>query len=1149
MSDEHFGASEYDELYNPTDNILAQIRALRDKLASGETKNITAIRLSDITEDTGPVRETYQWYGTGDPMDLTTLPTGLLLASGGVDILGTTYYAVYLLAGVPTWWIDSVSGIVPHSTTHKHGGGDEVATATPAANAIPKADVSGTLNSWVTAGTPAAHAIDGTAHTIGGLTSGYMVKSDGSKVVPATNTDAQVAAAVTASHAKQHAITSTADHTSSATAGQMLKADANGLPVNATNTDAQVAAAVTASHAAVTILDGTTIDLGLTGQQITAEVKADSITNALLDNMTAESIKANPTASAVNPTDVTVAEQTLVGRITGGHVDDLSATTVRTLLNVADGATANAKASSAEIDTGTDDVKFATAAAISGSHNVPNVVPSTAGKVMTSDGTDWISSPPTGAAVADLTGTAETLGGSAVVGVATTASRSDHKHAITNPAIDTLASATDITTLNATTTAHGLLVKATAPAAGLVNVVGIANGETVYANKALFDATVPSTQASGDAAATGTATVTARRDHKHAMPGVSSTTAAGFAPQATAPAAALMNVPGIVNAETVLSMKPIFDGTAPTTIAAGDTAAAGTSLLAAHRDHVHGSPSAWAASAHNLLSTTHGDTLAASVADGSIIIGNVTPKWSTLAISVPAANLINVLGVVNGETRPSWKALLDAITPANLGVAAAGTATTASHRDHVHNMPAIDTLNAATDITTLNATTSAHGLVVKAVAPAANLMNVVGIVNGETAYTNKAIFDATNPAAVGTAAPGTATTAAHRDHVHGAAESAVTFTDITTNDASTTKHGYLLKATAPAAGELNVVGIANGETGYANKDIFDTTNPAAVGTAAPGTQIVAARRDHVHAMGNLTGDATSSGLATTLVQASSAFAFTGDISPTALTGNVDNWSPTGLSTASVIYVTSDVSGRAILGLAGGADGRIITLIEGSNNYFYINHEAGTSIAANRFFTPHSVTYYAAPRSITRLMYSAVDGRWHILGSVATISSDFPPTTLTANAAAATGSTTRPASVEHAHGTPDYWIPIMSYLANVTVAAGATVYVPLGVSMAPSSSAISNILPASCNFKYLRCRISTAQPAGGSLQVMLRNISAGTDLITLTIPLSSVAGTYAETSTSAIPSAGVLMALKFVNNAPAAASAQILSAAIGAHIFA
>jgi len=39
-----------------------------------------------------------------------------------------------------------------------------------------------------------------------------------------------------------------------------------------------------------------------------------------------------------------------------------------------------------------------------------------------------------------------------------------------------------------------------------------------------FDVTVPSTQALGDAAATGSAAVTARRDHKHAMPALSTAT-------------------------------------------------------------------------------------------------------------------------------------------------------------------------------------------------------------------------------------------------------------------------------------------------------------------------------------------------------------------------------------------------------------------------------------------------------------------------------------------------------------------------------------------------------------------------------------------------------------------------------------------------
>jgi len=41
--------------------------------------------------------------------------------------------------------------------------------------------------------------------------------------------------------------------------------------------------------------------------------------------------------------------------------------------------------------------------------------------------------------------------------------------------------------------------------------------------------------------------------------------------------------------------------------------------------------------------------------DGDLIIGNVTPEWSKLAVSIPDANLINVLAVAHADLRPSWK--------------------------------------------------------------------------------------------------------------------------------------------------------------------------------------------------------------------------------------------------------------------------------------------------------------------------------------------------------------------------------------------------------------------------------------------------------------------------------------------------------------
>ncbi len=43
-------------------------------------------------------------------------------------------------------------------------------------------------------------------------------------------------------------------------------------------------------------------------------------------------------------------------------------------------------------------------------------------------------------------------------------------------------------------------------------------------------------------------------------------------------------------------------------------------------------PSTFEPAAHNLLSTSHGDVLADSVAKGDLLVGNATPKWSRLAV-------------------------------------------------------------------------------------------------------------------------------------------------------------------------------------------------------------------------------------------------------------------------------------------------------------------------------------------------------------------------------------------------------------------------------------------------------------------------------------------------------------------------------------
>ena len=104
---------------------------------------------------------------------------------------------------------------------------------------------------------------------------------------------------------------------------------------------------------------------------------------------------------------------------------------------------------------------------------------------------------------------------------------------------------------------------------------------------------------------------------------------------------------------------------------------------------------------------------------------------------------------------------------------------------------------------------------------------------------------------------------------------------------------------------------------------------------------------------------------------------TGDISPAQITSNQDDYNPTGLSTASVLRLTSDAT-RNINGLVGGADGRIITLANVGSFYIILVAEAGTSAAANRFATTVNVSLL--PNGAATFLYDSTTSRWRLLGT-------------------------------------------------------------------------------------------------------------------------------------------------------------------------
>lgn len=109
-------------------------------------------------------------------------------------------------------------------------------------------------------------------------------------------------------------------------------------------------------------------------------------------------------------------------------------------------------------------------------------------------------------------------------------------------------------------------------------------------------------------------------------------------------------------------------------------------------------------------------------------------------------------------------------------------------------------------------------------------------------------------------------------------------------------------------------------------------------------------------------------------KASEDFAFVGDISPSQLSAQTDNWNPTGWSSATVIRFSTDAS-RDITGLTGGADGRIAILLNIGSQNAVIKDESASSTAGNRFALSADITIAGDQAAV--FIYDATSSRWRL----------------------------------------------------------------------------------------------------------------------------------------------------------------------------
>ena len=82
-----------------------------------------------------------------------------------------------------------------------------------------------------------------------------------------------------------------------------------------------------------------------------------------------------------------------------------------------------------------------------------------------------------------------------------------------------------------------------------------------------------------------------------------------------------------------------------------------------------------------------------------------------------------------------------------------------------------------------------------------------------------------------------------------------------------------------------------------------------------------------------------------------------------------------IGTSSFVRLSGPTGAYSISGVSGGVNGKIVILYNSTSYDLFINHESGSSVAANRIWCSDNASKTIKSKGCASLIYSSTDNRW------------------------------------------------------------------------------------------------------------------------------------------------------------------------------